>query len=62
MVSSAYQHKPHRLRKPLVTFAENSRFTPEDVSTGTSKVTKIRQKALHSPFETESFVTNFLIC
>ena len=62
MVSSACHLNPLRLRKPLVTFAEISRPIPEDNTTGTPKVTKIRQKALHSPFEPESFVANLIIC
>ena len=47
--------------KSFVTFAENSGPPSEDISTGTPKVTKIRRKALHSPFETESFIPNLIL-
>ena len=48
---------PHCFRKSFVTFAENSGTPFEDISTGTQKVTKIRRKALHNPFEPVSFVS-----
>ena len=52
----------HCFRKFLVTFAENSVTPFDDISTGTPKVTKIRRKALHSSFELDSFVPNFILC
>ena len=48
---------PYCFRKSLVTFVENSGTPFEDISTGTQKVTKIRRKALHNPFEPVSFVS-----
>ena len=37
---------------------QNDAAHSEDISAGTLKVTKIRRKALHSPFELNSFVPN----
>ena len=53
---------PYRLKKSLVTFAENSGPTSDDISTGTAKVTKVQRKVLHSPFEPESLVPNLILC
>ena len=54
--------KPHQLIKFLVNLPENSGIPSKAISTEKPKVTKIRSKALKSPYEPDLFVLNFFLC